>query len=112
MAAHSEATFRADGILPTSPPLARTGPLKWSQTSRAATRWRNFKKLYDDLRNKLIARGIPAEEIAYIHSARNTEKGTVWQSPLQQVLNQLTQKMGAVQKKLVALHHLELSLAA
>lgn len=27
----------------TSPPLARTGPLKWSQTSRAATRWRNFR---------------------------------------------------------------------
>ena len=27
----------------TSPPLARTDPLKWSQTSRAATRWRNFR---------------------------------------------------------------------
>ena len=31
-----------------------------------------FQNVYDDLRNKLIARGIPAEEIAYIHSA-NTE---------------------------------------
>lgn len=38
--------------------------------------------IYDDLRDKLIARGIPAEEIAYIHTA-NTE----------------------VQKKLIALHH-------
>ena len=28
--------------------------------------------VYDDLRDKLIARGIPAEEIAYIHTA-NTE---------------------------------------
>jgi hypothetical protein len=28
--------------------------------------------VYDDLRDKLIAKGIPAEEIAYIHSA-NTE---------------------------------------
>ena len=31
-----------------------------------------FQNVYDDLRNKLIARGIPAEEIAYIHTA-NTE---------------------------------------
>ena len=31
-----------------------------------------FQNVHDDLRNKLIARGIPAEEIAYIHSA-NTE---------------------------------------
>ena len=29
--------------------------------------------MYDDLRDKLIAKGIPAEEIAYIHNA-NTEQ--------------------------------------
>ena len=31
-----------------------------------------FQNLYDDLCNKLIAKGIPSEEIAYVHSA-NTE---------------------------------------
>ena len=31
-----------------------------------------FQNVYDDLRDKLIAKGIPAEEIAYIHDA-NTE---------------------------------------
>ena len=70
--------------------------------------------IYDDLRDKLIARGIPAEEIAYIHTA-NTEAqkkelfGKV-RSGQVRVLIGSTQKMGAgtnVQKKLVALHHLD-----
>ena len=70
--------------------------------------------VYDDLRDKLIAKGIPAEEIAYIHNA-NTEQqkkelfskvcsGTV------RVLLGSTAKMGAgtnVQRKLIALHHLD-----
>ncbi len=30
--------------------------------------------VYDDLRDKLIAKGIPAEEIAYIHSAKTEAK--------------------------------------
>ena len=73
-----------------------------------------FQNVYDDLRNKLIARGIPAEEIAYIHTA-NTEAqkkelfGKV-RSGQVRVLIGSTQKMGAgtnVQKKLVALHHLD-----
>ncbi len=70
--------------------------------------------VYDDLRDKLIARGIPAEEIAYIHTA-NTEVqkkelfGKV-RSGQVRVLIGSTQKMGAgtnVQHKLVALHHLD-----
>ena len=70
--------------------------------------------IYDDLRDKLIARGIPAEEIAYIHTA-NTEAqkkelfGKV-RSGQVRVLIGSTQKMGAgtnVQKKLAALHHLD-----
>ena len=70
--------------------------------------------IYDDLRDKLIARGIPAEEIAYIHTA-NTEVqkkelfGKV-RSGQVRVLIGSTQKMGAgtnVQRKLVALHHLD-----
>lgn len=70
--------------------------------------------VYDDMKNKLIEKGIPPEEIAYIHDA-NTElqkaelfarvrKGQV------RVLLGSTQKMGAgtnVQTKLIALHHLD-----
>ena len=70
--------------------------------------------VYDDLRDKLIAKGVPGEEIAYIHSA-NTEMqkkelfGKV-RSGQVRVLIGSTQKMGAgtnVQKKLIALHHLD-----
>lgn len=70
--------------------------------------------VYDDLRDKLIEKGIPREEIAYIHSA-NTEKakqemfGKVKNGQIR-VLIGSTQKMGAgtnVQKKLIALHHLD-----
>ncbi len=70
--------------------------------------------VYDDLRDKLIAKGIPAEEIAYIHTA-NTEVqkkemfGKVRSGQIR-VLIGSTQKMGAgtnVQRKLVALHHLD-----
>ena len=70
--------------------------------------------IYDDLRDKLIAKGIPAEEIAYIHTA-NTEVqkkelfGKVRSGQIRVLLGS-TQKMGAgtnVQRKLVALHHLD-----
>ncbi len=70
--------------------------------------------VYDDVRDKLIAKGIPAEEIAYIHSA-NTEVqkkelfGKVRSGQIR-VLIGSTQKMGAgtnVQQKLVAEHHLD-----
>ena len=70
--------------------------------------------VYDDLRDKLIAMGIPAEEIAYVHNA-NTEVqkkelfGKV-RSGQVRVLIGSTQKMGAgtnVQTRLIALHHLD-----
>ena len=73
----------------------------------------NFN-VYDDLRTKLIAKGIPEEQIAYIHTA-NTEAqkkelfGKV-RSGQVRVLIGSTQKMGAgtnVQKRLIALHHLD-----
>lgn len=68
--------------------------------------------VYDDLRNKLIAKGIPEEEIAYIHTANSEAQkkelfGKV-RSGQVRVLIGSTQKMGAgtnVQTKLVALHH-------
>jgi N12 class adenine-specific DNA methylase len=70
--------------------------------------------VYDDLKAKLIARGIPENEIAFIHDA-NTELqkedlfGKV-RSGRVRVLFGSTAKMGAgmnVQERLVALHHLD-----
>ena len=70
--------------------------------------------VYDDLRQKLIDKGIPAEEIAFIHDA-NTDirKGKLFsdmQSGRVRILIGSTAKMGAgmnVQKRLVAAHHLD-----
>jgi N12 class adenine-specific DNA methylase len=70
--------------------------------------------VYDDLKEKLIDRGIPENEIAFIHSA-NTEQqkeelfGKVKSGRIR-VLFGSTAKMGAgmnVQNRLVALHHLD-----
>lgn len=70
--------------------------------------------VYDDLKAKLIARGIPENEIAFIHDA-NTEiqKSDLFgkvRSGRVRVLFGSTAKMGAgmnVQERLVALHHLD-----
>ena len=70
--------------------------------------------VYDDLRDKLIAKGIPAEEIAYIHNAKSEVQkkemfGKVRSGQIRVLLGS-TQKMGAgtnVQQKLIALHHLD-----
>ena len=70
--------------------------------------------VYDDMRQKLIDRGIPADEIAYIHEA-NTDirKAKLFgdvQAGRVRVLLGSTAKMGAgmnVQKRLVAAHHLD-----
>ncbi|MBP3210845.1 MAG: AAA family ATPase [Oscillospiraceae bacterium] len=70
--------------------------------------------VYDAIRDKLIAMGIPAEEIAYIHGASTEVKkkelfGKVRSGQIRVLLGS-TQKMGAgtnVQKKLIALHHLD-----
>jgi N12 class adenine-specific DNA methylase len=70
--------------------------------------------VYDDLKAKLIAQGIPEKEIAFIHDA-NTElqKGELFgkvRSGRVRVMLGSTAKMGAgmnVQDRLVALHHLD-----
>ena len=70
--------------------------------------------VYDAIRDKLIAMGIPAEEIAYIHGANTEVKkkelfGKVRSGQIRVLLGS-TQKMGAgtnVQRKLIALHHLD-----
>ena len=92
----------------------KSRPIEMVPNEQGGYEMAEFQNVYDDLRNKLIARGIPAEEIAYIHTA-NTEArkkelfGKV-RSGQVRVLIGSTQKMGAgtnVQKKLVALHHLD-----
>ncbi len=70
--------------------------------------------IYDDIRNKLVARGIPREEIAFIHEA-NTEarKKDLFakvRNGQVRVLIGSTFKMGAgmnVQDRLIALHDLD-----
>lgn len=70
--------------------------------------------IYDDLRGKLVAMGIPEEEIQFIHDAntetRKAELFGKFRSGAVRVLIGSTAKMGAgtnVQRKLVALHHLD-----
>jgi N12 class adenine-specific DNA methylase len=70
--------------------------------------------VYDEVRDKLTARGIPAREIAYIHDAEtDTQKKTLFDSVNAgriRILLGSTEKMGAgtnVQKRLIALHHLD-----
>ena len=73
----------------------------------------NFN-VYDDIRNKLIERGIPPEEIAFIHTADTDTKkkelfGKVRRGQVR-ILIGSTFKMGAgtnVQERLIALHDLD-----
>jgi N12 class adenine-specific DNA methylase len=70
--------------------------------------------VYDEIRDRLIAKGVPAREIAYIHDAdTDAQKKTLFDAVNAgrvRVLMGSTEKMGAgtnVQKRLKALHHLD-----
>ena len=70
--------------------------------------------VYDDIKAKLIARGVPSEEIAFIHDADNEVKKKELFAKVRtgqvRVLLGSTQKMGAgtnCQDLLVAVHHLD-----
>lgn len=70
--------------------------------------------VYDDIKNKLIARGVPEEEIEFIHNAKtNPQKLKLFEdmrNGTKRILIGSTSKMGAgmnVQDKLIALHHLD-----
>jgi N12 class adenine-specific DNA methylase len=70
--------------------------------------------VYDEMREKLIAKGIPAREIAYIHDAgTDSQKKTLFDAVNAgrvRILLGSTEKMGTgtnVQKRLIALHHLD-----
>lgn len=70
--------------------------------------------VYDDVREKLVARGIPKEEIAFIHEynteAKKAELFTKVRAGQVRILMGSTPKLGAgtnVQDRLIALHHLD-----
>ena len=70
--------------------------------------------VYDDIKDKLVARGVPEEEIEFIHNAKtNPQKLKLFEdmrNGTKRILIGSTSKMGAgmnVQDKLVALHHLD-----
>ena len=70
--------------------------------------------VYDDIRSKLIARGVPENEIAFIHDANTDEKKKALFAKVRsgqvRVLMGSTAKMGAgtnVQDRLIALHDLD-----
>ena len=73
-----------------------------------------FTDVYNELKKKLIQKGIPPDEIAFIHEADNEVKKKELFSKVRKgqvrVLMCSTQKMGAgtnVQDKLIATHHLD-----
>jgi len=70
--------------------------------------------VYQDLKNKWIENGVPADEIAFIHDAKtDTQKEALFakvRNGKVRILIGSTQKMGTgtnCQKKLLALHHLD-----
>ncbi len=70
--------------------------------------------VYDDIKQKLMAQGVPPEQMAFIHDAKTDAQKAELFSKVRKgqvrVLLGSTSKMGAgtnVQKKLAALHHLD-----
>ena len=70
--------------------------------------------VYDDIRSKLVARGVPENEVAFIHDANTDEKKKALFAKVRsgqvRVLMGSTAKMGAgtnVQDRLIALHDLD-----
>lgn len=71
--------------------------------------------VYDDIKEKLVSRGVPAEEIAFIHEAKTeAQKSALFEKVRNgdvRVLIGSTPKMGTgtnVQDKLIALHDLDI----
>ena len=73
----------------------------------------NFN-VYEDIKGKLLASGVPESEVAFIHDADTDAKKTALFSKVRsgdvRILMGSTQKMGAgtnVQDRLIAVHHLD-----
>ncbi len=94
-----------------STPTAKGSALEVTDSEEQA---QVFTNVYDDIRRKLIEKGIPAEEIAFIHSANNDKQkaelfGKVRSGKVRVLLGS-TQKMGAgtnVQERLIASHDID-----
>ena len=70
--------------------------------------------VYDDIKSKLISRGVPEKEIAFIHDASTDAQKSMLFSRVRsgqvRIVLASTSKMGAgtnIQDKLLALHHLD-----
>lgn len=69
---------------------------------------------YQDIKNKLIARGVPKDEIAFIHDAKKDEQKQALFNKVNggevRIILGSTQKMGVgtnIQQRLIALHHVD-----
>jgi N12 class adenine-specific DNA methylase len=85
-----------------------------SARSRSAGGLSGGWNAYDELKQLLVERGVPAEKIRYVHEARNDkEKGEMFAAARNgriSVLLGSTEKMGVgtnVQARAIALHHLD-----
>lgn len=88
----------------------RSTQLVFSDISTPSDRF----NIYEDLKDKLISRGVPPEEIAFIHDFNSdAQKASLFsdmREGIKRILIGSTDKCGAgtnIQKKLVALHHLD-----
>lgn len=94
--------------------LSTPKEIKMKQNEAGEFEMGGFQNVYDDVRQKLMAKGVPENEIAFIHDAKtDTAKAELFakvRSGQVRVLIGSTFKMGAgtnVQTKLAALHHLD-----
>ena len=92
----------------------KSNPVEREEKEDGESAMTDFQNVYDDLRNKLIARGIPAEEIAFVHEANNEAQKKELFAKVRRgkirILLGSTFKMGAgtnVQDRLIALHDLD-----
>lgn len=95
--------------------LSTPHPAKTEENGGESPSAVQFQDVYTDLKEKLIKKGIPDYEIAFIHEAKTEVQKSSLFSKVRagqvRVLIGSTFKMGAgtnVQQKLVALHHLDI----
>jgi hypothetical protein len=105
----SEAAVYTDGAL--VPDNARLEDLEMSEIQEMPPKGFN---VYDDIKDKLIAKGVPEEEIAFIHDYDTAEKKQKLFDKMNagevRILLGSTSKCGAgmnAQRKMIALHHLD-----
>lgn len=79
-----------------------------------STPTQNGFNVYDDVRNKLIERGVPADEVQHVHIAKNEKQKQDLFAKVRsgdvRIINGSTSKMGAgtnVQDRLIAIHDLD-----